>query len=130
MDQLLHPYMTTRKTITLTVWIFVYKVMSLLFNMLSGFVMCVHARLFQSCLTLCYFMDCSLPGSSVHGILQARIQEWVTMPSSRGSFWPRDRTCVSCLLHWQMGSLPLAPHEDSVFLVLVRDTVKERAVDE
>ena len=40
-------------------------------------------------------MDCSLPGSSAHGILQARIQEWVTMPFSRGSFWLRDWTRVS-----------------------------------
>ena len=39
----------------------------------------------QLCLTLCDPMDCSLPGSSVHGILQARILEWVAMPSSRGS---------------------------------------------
>ena len=41
-------------------------------------------------------MDCSPPGCPVHGILQARILEWVAMPSSRGSSWPRDRTCVSC----------------------------------
>ena len=41
-------------------------------------------------------MDCSLSGSSNHGILQARILEWVAMPSSRGSSRPRDRTCVSC----------------------------------
>ena len=40
-------------------------------------------------------MDCSLPGSSVHGILQARILEWVAMPSSRGSSQSRDRTCIS-----------------------------------
>ena len=39
----------------------------------------------QSCLTLCDPMDCSSPGSFVHGILQARILEWVAMPSSRGS---------------------------------------------
>ena len=43
-----------------------------------------------SCLTLCDPMDCSLPGSSVHGILQARILEWVAMPSSKGSSQPRD----------------------------------------
>ena len=43
------------------------------------------AKLLHSCLTLCYSMDCSLPGSSVHGILQAKILEWVAMPSSRGS---------------------------------------------
>ena len=40
--------------------------------------------------------DCSPPGSSVHGILQARILEWVAMPSSRASSQPRDRTRVSC----------------------------------
>ena len=42
-------------------------------------------------------MDCGPPGSSVHGILQARILEWVTMPSSRGSSQPRDRTHVFCI---------------------------------
>ena len=42
-------------------------------------------------------MDCNLPGSSVHGILQARILGWVAMPSSRGFSWPRDRTLVSCI---------------------------------
>ena len=44
----------------------------------------------QSCLTLCDSMDCSPPGSSVHGILQARILEWVAMPSSKPSSQPRD----------------------------------------
>ena len=50
----------------------------------------------QSCLTLWDPTDWSPPGSSVHGVLQARILEWVTMPSSRGSSWPRGRTWVSC----------------------------------
>ena len=55
--------------------------------------------------TLCNPMDCSPPGSSVHGILQARILEWVAMPFSRGSSWPRDWTCnlLHCrqiLYHW------------------------------
>ena len=48
----------------------------------------------QSCQTLCDPVDCSPPGSSVSGILQARILEWITMPSSRGSFQPRDQTQV------------------------------------
>ena len=51
----------------------------------------------QSCLTLCDPMDCSLPGSSVFGILQARILQWVALLSSRGSSQPRDRTWVSCI---------------------------------
>ena len=61
------------------------------------------AKLLQSCLTLCDRMDCSPPGSSVHEILQAIILEWVATPSSRGSYWPRDRTwvsSVSCLGRW------------------------------
>ena len=61
----------------------------------------------QLCLTLCNPMDCSLPGSSVHGIFQARILEWVAMSFSRRSSWPRDRThvshivgrCFYCLSH-------------------------------
>ena len=51
----------------------------------------------QSCLTLCDPMDCSPPGSSVHGISQARILEWFVIPFSRGSSPPRDQTCVSCI---------------------------------
>ena len=43
---------------------------------------CVHAKSLQSCLTLCNPMDCSPPGSSVHGILQSRVLEWVAMPFS------------------------------------------------
>ena len=65
------------------------------------------AKLLQSCLTLCDPMDCSLPGSSVHGISQARTLEWVALSFSRRSSQPQDRTCVSCLLCWQAGSLPL-----------------------
>ena len=53
------------------------------------------AKSLQSCLTLCYPVDCSPPGSSVSGILQARILEWVAMPSSRETSRPRDRTRIS-----------------------------------
>ena len=52
----------------------------------------------QSCPVLCEPMDCSSPGSSVHGILQARILEWVPILFSRGSSQPRDRTQVSCIV--------------------------------
>ena len=51
----------------------------------------------QSCPTLCDPMDCHLPGFFVHGILEARILEWVAMPFSRGSSWPRNQTGVSCI---------------------------------
>ena len=51
----------------------------------------------QSCLTLCKPMNGSPPGSSVHGILQARILGWVAISFSRGSSWLRDQTQVSCI---------------------------------
>ena len=51
----------------------------------------------QSCPTLCDPMDYSLPGSSIHGIFQARMLEWVAMPSSRGTSQPRDQTHISCI---------------------------------
>ena len=50
----------------------------------------------QSCLTLCDPMDSSLPVSSVHGLLKARILEWAATPFSRESSWPRGQTRVSC----------------------------------
>ena len=57
----------------------------------------------QSCLTLCDPKDCSPPGFSVHGISQARILEWVAVPSSMGSSRPRDQTGPPAL---QADSLP------------------------
>ena len=51
----------------------------------------------KSCLTLCNPMDCSLSGSSVPGILRATILEWIAIPFSWGSSWPRDQTRVSCI---------------------------------
>ena len=53
--------------------------------------LCVHL-----CLTLCDSVDCSPPGSSVHGILQAKILVWVAIPFLRGSSQPKDQSWVSC----------------------------------
>ena len=58
---------------------------------------CVCVWVAQSCLTLCDAVDCSPPDSSVHGILQPRILQWVAISSFRGSSWPRYQTCVSCI---------------------------------
>ena len=70
----------------------------------------MHSKSLQSCLTLWDPINCSPPGSSVHEILQARILEWVAIPSSRGPSPPRNQTAgLLCLLHWQVGSSPLAP---------------------
>ena len=54
-------------------------------------------------------MDQSPAGSSVHGILQARILEWIVISVSRGFFPTQRSNCLPCLLHWQGGSSPLAP---------------------
>ena len=124
MFQLSHLYMTTVKTLALTVWNFVGKAMSLLFNMLSRFVIAsvprnkrlsiswlqslsavifgaqenkVKVKVAQLCLTLCDPVN-----YTVHGLLWARIVEWVAFPFSRGSSQPRDRTQ---LVH----SLPTEP---------------------
>ena len=77
----------------------------------------------QSCPNLCDPIDCSLPGSSVHGILQARVLEWVATPSSRGSSRPRDRTLASfgsCVAGESSITEPLgkpAQHHSSVLCV-------------
>ena len=57
---------------------------------------CVHAKSLQLCPTPCYPMDHSLPGSSVHGIFQAKILEWVAMPSSRRSSRPLNPGLLHC----------------------------------
>ena len=57
----------------------------------------VHAKSLQLCPTPCDPINCSLPGSSVHGMLQARILEWITIPFSKASSQPRNLTYVSCI---------------------------------
>ena len=61
----------------------------------------------QSCPILFDLMDCSLPGFSVHGILQARILESVTISFSRGSSWPRGWTQVFCIGRWATTEVPI-----------------------
>ena len=75
----------------------------LLYILLFSCTVCIRAKSFQSCPPLCDLMDCSPPGSTVHGILQARILGRAAMPSSRGSSQPRDWTRVSyvfCIGGW------------------------------
>ena len=72
----------------------------------------------QSCLTLCDPMDCSPPGSSVHGILQARRLEWVAMPSSREGFYKDlinilDKCLVELLVTDKIGLLNVYIHSAS-----------------
>ena len=77
------------------------------FSWLQGLSLCfLYAQMYCCCLvaksrpTLCEPKDCSLPGSSVHGISQARILEWVAISSSSRSSRPRNRTCISCIGRW------------------------------
>ena len=66
------------------------------YSFIQSFIVCACMLSHFSHIWLCNAMDCILPGSSVHGILQARILEWVAMPSSRGFSHPRNWTRVSC----------------------------------
>ena len=81
---------------------------------------CVCASL-QVSPTLCKLMGYSLPDSTVHGILQARILEWVAIPFSRRSSWVGDRTFISYIsyLSWRGDSLPLAPPEKPQLMTLL-----------
>ena len=83
--QLSHPYMTTGKTITLTRWTFVGKVMFLLFNMLSA--AAAAAKSLQLCPTLCDPIDGSPPGTPLPRILQARVLEWGAISFSNAWKW-------------------------------------------
>ena len=66
----------------------------------KGFIyVCVFVLVSQSCSTLCRTIDCSPPDSSVHGILQAKILEWVAISSSRGSSQPRYQTFLSLYIY-------------------------------
>ena len=89
---------------------------------------CMCGQLLQLCPTLCDPLDCSLPGSSVPGISQARILEWSAMPFSRGSSQPRDQTRVSCLAdrfftHWAKDLASIIPLCIMLFLFFKRKDI-------
>ena len=80
---------------------------------------CFISEVAQSCLTLCDPMDCSLPGSSIHGIFQAKVLEWGAIAFSRACSWPRVRTWVShivgrCFTIWATREV-LTMHNVSLF---------------
>ena len=77
----------------------------------------------QSCPTLCDPIDGNPSGSSVRGILQARILEWVAISSSRASSLPRDRTCIFCIGRWVPYHLS---HQESVTLCEISHSPKDK----
>ena len=86
-----------------------FLLLNKIYFMNLSIIFCVHGKLLQSCPTLCYPMDSSPPGSSVHGVLQARI-----LVGCQAFLWgifltQRWNLCLLHLLPWQMGSLPLVP---------------------
>ena len=112
-----------------TVWRFLKK----LKTKLSWVHVCMLSCIY--CAQLYDPMHCSPTGSSFHGILQARILEWVAMPSSRGFSWPRDRTHVSyisctsrqVLYHWyHLGSLPYDPAIPLMGIYMKKKTKKQK----
>ena len=85
---------------------------------------CIHAKSLQSCPTLCDPMDCSLPGSSFHGIFQARILEWVAMPSSNLSF------VIQLLGHVVLFVIPwTAAHQASLFFINSQSLFKFMSIE-
>ena len=74
---------------------FCFSLYTALFNFWRRKAIIVESGVVQSCPTLCDPVDCSPPGSSVHGIFQAVVLEWAAISFSRGSSWPRDQTQVS-----------------------------------
>ena len=82
------------------VWLTPGPSTSLQMNQFHSFLSKVKVLVVQSCPTICDTMDCSRPGSSVRGILQARILEWGAIPFSRGSSRLRNWTWVSCIAGW------------------------------
>ena len=82
----------------------------------------IHVKALQLCPTFCDPVNCSLPGSSVHGIHQARILEWVAMPSSRGSSQPRDQTFIFyffCIGRWGLYNWEAQPSLQRVNNILI-----------
>ena len=69
-------------------------------DLISSFMDYCYYLVTKLCLTFWSPVDCSLPGPSVHGISQIRILELVAISFSRGSSWPRDQTCISCISRW------------------------------
>ena len=85
---------------------------------------CVCVSVAQRCLTFCSPMDCSPPGSSVHGILQARILDWVAISSCRGASRSRDQTLISFGFCTRRGILYQQSHLGSPIHNIYRETDK------
>ena len=81
----------------------------------------VDAQLLSCVELFCDPMDCSLAGSFVSGISQARVLEWIVTPSSRGSSQPRNQTHISC--SWQVDSLPLSHDNINTVIFFLRTTL-------
>ena len=107
-------------------WKAIYKIVLNEIGMIRNFFFFSKSLLFteneseiaQSCPTLSDPMDCSLPGSSVHGIFQAIVLEWIAISFSRGSSRPRDQTQVSCIVDRQLNRLS---HQGTVVRLTATD---------
>ena len=91
---------TTRYSFIFFNCIYYYFIVGPCWLSILNIAVCCYRLVAKSCLTLCNHMDCRPPGSSVHGISQARILEWVAISSSRSSSKSRDQTSISCIGRW------------------------------
>ena len=107
-------------------WFDISQAISLVSGFNNLWKQCVLCLVTQSCPTHCDPLDCSPPGSCVHGVLQARILEWVAMPSSRGSSQPTSPALQADSLspeppgkpkNTEVGSLPLLTQESNLDLL-------------
>ena len=83
----------------------------------------------QSCLTLWDPLDCSPPISSVCGIFQARVLEWIAISSSKGSSQSRDQTCVSCIIGGFLTCRAFRKAQNKIIVWLLRITISVGAVN-
>ena len=112
------PYLCTLIYLLNNFWVYATLLLTMYTLLLVAIVLIA-----PSCLTLCIPMDCSSPGSSVHGILQARILQWVAISCSSWSSQPRDRTCVCCIPCIAGNSLPLS-HRGYIYTLLYNKSVE------
>ena len=123
MVQISHPYMTTGRTIALTIQTFVGKVMSLLFNMLSRFLIALLPRSSEVKATQSCPILCDPIAYTVHGILHASILEWGAFPFYSRSSQPRDQTWASCITKGFVTSW--ATREDLEWVVYINWAIRE-----
>ena len=120
----LNPAWTSGSSWFMYCWSMAWRILSITLLLCAA---AAAAKSLQSCPTLREPVDCSLPGSSVHGIFQAIVLEWIAISHSKGSSQPRDRTRVSCIVDrrftaWATREIP---HTSKVMLKILQARLQQ-----